>query len=219
MKTLNFMTTGNEGWLFEYIFPVGHDISQEHITNLRESCPEIKLSAAEMTRLAIDNMDKVVLAPADYVRVLDKKDKGTMESHNWPDPESKHSVRLSDEQFMALEAIANRHFFRNKTTAVIWAITNFNWLLSRNPKLAQQAKSHVNSRMSRKDTGTVTLRLPLALLNDRRAEAAKRNITLGRLLREELISLWEGTKLEPVSQDDDLDDGLDDDFDFDLDDV
>ena len=78
MKTLNFMTTGNEGWLFEYIFPVGHDISQEHITNIRKSCPEIKLSAAAMTRLAIDNMDKVILAPADYVRVLDKADKGTM---------------------------------------------------------------------------------------------------------------------------------------------
>ena len=211
MKTLNFMTTGNEGWLFEYIFPVGHDISQEHITNLRESCPEIKMTAAAMTKLAIDNMDKVILAPANYVRVLDKTDKGTMESHNWPDPESKHSVRLSDEQFMALETIANRHFVRSKTTAVIWAITNFNWLLSRNPKLAQRAKSQVNSRMSRKDTGTVTLRLPLALLNDRRVEAAKRNITLGRLLREELIGLWEGTKLEPVSQDDD--------FDFDLDDV
>lgn len=217
MKTLNFMTTGNEGWLFEYIFPVGHDISQEHITNLRESCPEIKMTAAAMTRLAIDNMDKVILAPADYVRVLDKADKGTMESRNWPDPESKHSVRLSDEQFIALETIANRHFVRSKTTAVIWAITNFNWLLSRNPKLAQQAKSQVNSRMARKDTGTVTLRLPLALLNDRRVEAAKRNITLGRLLREELISLWEGTKLETPSQDDDFD--LEDDFNFDLDDV
>jgi hypothetical protein len=210
MKTLNFLTTGNEGWLFEYIFPVGHDISQEHITNLRESCPEIKLSAAAMTRLAIDNMDNVILAPTDYVRVLDKADKGTMESRNWPDPESKHSVRLSDEQFMALEAIANRHFVRSKTTAVIWAITNFNWLLSRNSKLAQQAKSQVNSRMARKDTGTVTLRLPLALLNDRRAEAAKRNITLGRLLREELIALWEGTKLESPSQDDDFDLDLDD---------
>ena len=216
MKTLNFLTTGNEGWLFEYIFPVGHDISQEHITNLRESCPEIKLSAAAMTRLAIDNMDKVILAPTDYVRVLDKADKGTMESRNWPDSESKHSVRLSDEQFMALEAIANRHFVRSKTTAVIWAITNFNWLLSRNPKLAQQAKSQVNSRMARKDTGTVTLRLPLALLNDRRVEAAKRNITLGRLLREELIALWEGTKLEATRLESP---SQDDDFDFDLDDV
>jgi hypothetical protein len=195
MRTLNFKTTGNESWLFEYAFPVGHDISQEHITNTRnkKSTKPIKITLPAMVKLAIDNMDSIVLEPVNYERKLDKADKGTFESRNWPDPDAMHSVRVSDSQYAALEAMSIRHFAGNKTYTILWAGTNLNWLLSKRPELANQARNYVGDKLGKSDSHVVTLRLPQELVDDRAAEAKARGITLGKLLRDQLIHLWGGT--------------------------
>jgi predicted DNA-binding protein len=163
--------------------------------------------------LALDSSNVYAVEPNGWVRFLDKEDQGTDESHNWPDPECKFSVRLSDEQSVVLETLAKRYFAGNKTYAMVWAIMNFNALLAKDPGRLKVTKTKQAKPMSQRHTKLVSIRLPLELLADYEDQARAMHISVGRLLREQIIANWAGIRPTPTptEQDtDDTDDFLDD---------
>lgn len=224
MGVFNFRTTGNESLLFDRVFPVGYAIHKAHEDPLLTSYPELSVSAPTLCKLALDSSNVYAVEPNGWVRFLDKADQGTDESHNWPDPECKFSVRLSDEQSVVLETLAKRYFAGNKTYAMVWALTNFNALLAKDPGRLKVTKTKRAKPMSRQHTKLVSIRLPLELLADYEDQARAMHISVGRLLREQIIANWAGIKPTPTPTEQDTDDTDNtddflDDFNFDLDDV
>jgi hypothetical protein len=213
MGVFNFRTTGNESFLFDRVFPVGYAIHEAHEDPSLTSYPELSVSAPTVCKLALDSSNVYAVEPNGWVRVLSKEDQGTDESHNWPDPECKFSVRLTDEQSAILETLAKRYFMGNKTYAMVWAITNFNALLAKDPGRLKVTKTKQAKPMSQQHTKLVSIRLPLELLADYEDQARAMHISVGRLLREQIIANWAGIRPTPTptEQDtDDADDFLDD---------
>jgi hypothetical protein len=221
MSSVTFQTTGNEARLLTVIFPVDYEVTKlnwRDIGNMPRFV-DYRIGTNQIVHEAIRYSTRIVVKPEGFRRNLDKKDKGTPDSANWPNADTRKCINISDAEEELLQKTM-RYFDGDRTKAIIWMLYNYNRLVSMNPDLLDKTKK---AGIREKDgTKVMTIRLPKRITDYAETQAKAFGMTAGGWLRETIIPLIDdmmaGAKYQPVTETTTGDEATTEteDFDFDL---